>query len=349
MTKNLPTGPEGPKISLSALTRAPFSMVVTNPALEDNPIVYVNRAFEEVTGYSSAASIGRNCRFLQGPDTSEESIQTLRDAVEETREVAVDILNYRADGSQFWNRLMIAPITADTNGVPYFLGVQMALDDESSPKPDRFGDDVEKALVEVQHRVKNHLSMIVSLIRVQARRSKTEARQQFDTLSRRVEALQLLYEEFAATAEDRGLNDQAIALGAYLSRVANAIAYLDGRRGVRVNIDADSITVPFEAATRVGLILSEVMTNAMQHAFSDREQGLVDIRIKELSNGVIRLQVADDGGGIPDGTTWPSENSLGGRIVKQLIEGLEAQLSVAKDVSGTLITIDIPSEAVEIA
>jgi two-component sensor histidine kinase len=87
------------------------------------------------------------------------------------------------------------------------------------------------------------------------------------------------------------------------------------------------------------------MTNAMQHAFVGREAGVVEMRLKALSNGTLRLQISDDGVGLPPGATWPDEGSLGGRIVSQLVEALDAGLSVARGSAGTIISVDVPPHA----
>lgn len=328
--------------ALHALSETSYAFVLTNPLLEDNPIVYVNRAFEDMTGYSGDMAIGRNCRFLQGDDTDQSGIRKLRDAIEKREQCTVVLRNYRADGSQFLNRLLLTPLSKDADQNPYFLGVQTLVDDDVAD-PEVLPD----ALVEIQHRVKNHLSMIVGMIRLQARKAKSSAGQEFDMLARRVETLQLLYEEMNA-GDGRNTSDR-VNLGAYLTRVANAIAYIDGRSGVRVNIDADEVSVPMETATQLGLMLSEVMTNAMQHAFNDRESGLVEVRIKQLSEGILRIQVSDDGSGIPEGVKWPDRASLGGRIVQQLVVGLKAELSVERALSGTIISFDIPRAHTETA
>lgn len=328
-------------VSLRALTRAPFAIVLTNPQIDDNPIVYVNAAFEEVTGYAARVAIGRNCRFLQGAETDPKTVTTLGEKVSAKEPVSVDILNYRADGTAFWNRLMVEPLTDDEGTVTHMLGVQMEIDAPSDALPRPRVDDGK--LKEIQHRVKNHLSMIVGLIRLQARQSESEATDDFRTLSRRVEALQLLYEEMNEASKSGRGNDDRIDLGAYLSRIANAVAHLDGRSGVRTNIDADQMIVPFATATQLGLILSEIMTNSLQHAFTDRVSGNIDVRIRELSSGVIRLQVADDGVGMPPDMDWPESGGLGARIVSQLSEGLNAKLSVDRALTGTSIALDVPA------
>lgn len=335
--------PVSGRMAADTLDRLPFAIVITNPALEDNPITYVNHAFEVVTGYSREAVIGRNCRFLQGAGTDSAAIDTLRQAVAERQSATVDILNYTAMGEPFLNRLMIAPLSDDPATVPHMMGVQLAVDgDATKAHVDDRARQLDHAMTELQHRVKNHLALVIGMIRMQSRASR--ARSEFDTLARRVEALQLLYEELSDEQLNRvGANRQSpVALGAYLSRIGNAVAHLDGRPGVRVNIDADSVWVPLDDATQIGLLVSEVLTNALQHAFTGRTEGIVELRVKRLSSRMLRIQVADDGIGLPEGLEWPGNDSLGGRIVRQLADGLGALLSVDRTLSGTLISLDVP-------
>ncbi|WP_241524026.1 PAS domain-containing protein [Oceaniglobus indicus] len=322
--------------AFQTFSRSNVAMVLTNPKLDDNPIVYVNDAFVRLTGYSREMAIGRNCRFLQGEGTDPDDIAKVRRIVSEHREGAVDVLNYRADGATFINHLFITPIVNARDKVEYFLGIQINAGDQTSV---HLPPGADKIMREIQHRVKNHLSMIVGMIRLQARES--TAADEYRDLSRRVESLQLLYEEL--TQIGTGDDAQEIQLGSYLSRVANAIGHIDGRAGVRMNIIADAITMPVDSATRVGLILSEVLTNAMQHAFEGRDKGLVEVRLSALSDGGARVSVSDDGVGIPHGVKWPETNSLGGRIVLGLVDGLNATFDVTKGASGTVVTLDVPA------
>jgi PAS domain S-box-containing protein len=106
-----------------ALDAAPVGITMTNPALEDNPLVYVNESFEEMTGYDEAEVLGRNCRFLQGDDTEEDAVAEIAEAVDEDRPVTVELKNYTADGDPFWNRLNVAPIRRDGE-VTHYVGFQ---------------------------------------------------------------------------------------------------------------------------------------------------------------------------------------------------------------------------------
>jgi len=105
------------------MTRMP--MVVTDPRQHDNPIVFVNRAFLDLTLYEEQDIIGRNCRFLQGPQTDPATVAEIRHAVDEQRAVALDILNYKADGTPFWNALYLGPIFDHEGRLLYFFASQM--------------------------------------------------------------------------------------------------------------------------------------------------------------------------------------------------------------------------------
>ncbi len=105
------------------MTRMP--MILTDPRRPDNPIVFANRAFQDLTGYTEAELVDRNCRFLQGPETSRETVAELRQAVEERRAIATEILNYKRDGSPFWNGIFIGPVFDEAGDIVYFFASQL--------------------------------------------------------------------------------------------------------------------------------------------------------------------------------------------------------------------------------
>jgi len=99
-------------------------IVITDATLPDNPIIYVNPAFEHITGYSAEEALGRNCRFLQGDDRDQTALSELRMALEEERECRVVLRNYRKDGASFWNELYISPVYDEEGRLVNFVGVQ---------------------------------------------------------------------------------------------------------------------------------------------------------------------------------------------------------------------------------
>ena len=102
-----------------ALARSGVAIIVTNPRRADDPIVYVNAAFETLTGYSANAATGRNCRFLQDPAADQEVAARLAETLEKDGAGTADLLNRRRDGSSFWNRLSMTTL-ADADGAPLY-------------------------------------------------------------------------------------------------------------------------------------------------------------------------------------------------------------------------------------
>lgn len=99
-------------------------ILITDPTLPDNPIVYASPGFERLTGYGADEVIGRNCRFLQGPETDREAVARIRTAVRNGVPCVVELLNYRKDGTPFWNELSISPIRDEAGRLTHFVGVQ---------------------------------------------------------------------------------------------------------------------------------------------------------------------------------------------------------------------------------
>jgi len=108
----------------TTLERIQQNFVISDPALPDNPIVFASDDFLNLTGYRREEVLGRNCRFLQGPQTDARAVQEIRDAIRTAGECTVRLLNYRKDGSAFWNMFSIAPVFDNNGSVRFFVGVQ---------------------------------------------------------------------------------------------------------------------------------------------------------------------------------------------------------------------------------
>ena len=107
------------------IENSPLAAVVSDPKQPDNPIIEVNQAFLDLTGYAREEVLGRNCRFLRGPDTEPWLSARMGQAIKEQRPVLVELLNYRKDGSSFRNAVMIVPLFDEHGKVQYYLGSQV--------------------------------------------------------------------------------------------------------------------------------------------------------------------------------------------------------------------------------
>jgi PAS domain S-box-containing protein len=107
-----------------AVAASSNGIIITDPKLPDNPIVYVNPAFEKTTGYPMEEALGRNCRFLQGEDRDQRALEELRACIRAGHECRVVLRNYRRDGTRFWNELYVSPVHDDAGNITNFVGVQ---------------------------------------------------------------------------------------------------------------------------------------------------------------------------------------------------------------------------------
>lgn len=109
---------------VAALGETSEGVVIANPRLPDNPLIYANRGFGEMTGYLPEEAIGHNCRFLQCEETDQSQLDTLRTALAQGTRCTIEIVNARKDGTRFLNRLAIVPVTSPAGEVDYFVGIQ---------------------------------------------------------------------------------------------------------------------------------------------------------------------------------------------------------------------------------
>jgi PAS domain S-box-containing protein len=112
------------ELTARALVASSVSFTISDPRRPDDPLVWVNPAFERMTGYAASEIVGRNCRFLQGPGTDRDAVQRLREALQRGEAVRAELLNYRKDGTPFWNAFTISPVVDGDNQLTHFVGVQ---------------------------------------------------------------------------------------------------------------------------------------------------------------------------------------------------------------------------------
>lgn len=106
------------------MNEAPVGILISDASRPDNPAVYVNDQFEAMSGYEQSEVLGRNCRFLQGEATDDAHVRRLREAIDEERPVSVELRNYRKNGTEFWNRVTVAPITDGDGELTHYVGFQ---------------------------------------------------------------------------------------------------------------------------------------------------------------------------------------------------------------------------------
>lgn len=339
----------------AAIRATRMSMIITDPRRDDNPVVFANDAFLRLSGYRRDEVLGRNCRFLQGPRTDMTAIDDIREAVAAADAVNVDILNYRKDGSSFWNALHISPVFNEAGELQFFFSSQMDVTDrvdaESRIRAEnvRFEKavkertselqaalDVQKALLhEVDHRVKNNLQMISSLIVMQSRSIPDEnIRLSLRTMLERVEALSTVHRRLYQS-DDVSRFD----LADFVRDLVSDLVAASGRR-VFTRLDLQQVDVPAEKAAPIALIVNELVTNALKHGLSTREDGEIRVRVQRL-DGTCMVEVADDGIGIGQAPKAESA-SFGIRLIRALGKQLHARIEWCAGEPGTRVVMTMP-------
>ncbi len=339
---------EDPFAAAFKATRMP--MIVTDPNQNDNPIIFCNTAFEKLTGYSSREVVGRNCRFLQGEETNSETVGRIRDAIAAGSDIAVDILNYKKDGTSFWNALFLSPVRDDKDKIIYFFASQLDFTNVKSREADlaaarhraeeevaKHTEKLEAALAaktllvhEVDHRVKNNLLTMASIVKLQARKTKNEVHKQvLMSVLNRIEALSTVQRKLF-TLEDVSRFDIADVAKEMVTDLVGAI----GREDIRLTLDLHPVYVPAVKATPLSLIVNELVGDAIKRGLSDGG-GDIHLVIKRL-NGHFLIRVEDTS--VP--VDVDDEATEIGRI---LLENSAKQVGakIEKRIEGHRTTVDV--------
>lgn len=344
----------------AAVRATRMAMIITDPRRDDNPIVFVNDAFLTMTGYSRAEIMGRNCRFLQGRDTDASAVRQIRAAIDAKRDIAIDVLNYRKDGTTFWNALYVSPVTNEDGETVFFFASQLDVTDridahmQTRSEKEHFEREVEKrtqelteALAaktmlvhEVDHRVKNNLQMIASLLTMQTRTiADPDARASLKSMLTRVEALGTVHKRLYQSHDVERFDVAEFARELTVDLVRGS-----GRTGIGLTFDLVPVEVPVEQAPAVALVMNELLTNALKHAFPQEADGALTVAVKPEGDD-IRISIIDDGVGMPREVV--GNRTFGKRLIESLARQLNAGIAWHPANPGTWIDIRLPRGGTE--
>ncbi|MBS9720515.1 PAS domain-containing protein [Tianweitania sp. BSSL-BM11] len=290
-------GSSDPFASAVRTTRMP--MVITDPRQDDNPIVFCNDAFVQLTGYDRAEIMGRNCRFLQGPDTDKQAVADLGRAVANREEIQTDLLNYRKDGTTFWNSLLLCPVYADGE-LTYFFASQMDVTDKKRAEEHRF-----LLHRELDHRVKNTLAQVQSVV-LQTLRDKGVAQDVASAVAARLQAV--------ARSHDV-LTKEAWASASMMDVIKGALEPTVTRFGNRIEFRGDEVRLKPRIATMLALGINELADNAIRYGALSNGAGRVDLWWT-ADDGMLHLEWRESGG---PAVTPPSRKGYGLRIVERVL------------------------------
>ena len=288
-------------------------------------IVYVNQQFERLSGQLETDLIGKLWASLTGTATAAGDDRELSDAIADDQDYigAFTIHESSRASLDAWSNII-----RDDGGVPVFRLVALSevreRKDDGQLQLERLIREKDTLLRELQHRVKNNLQMITALIRLEGRALPDRAiATSFDRLAGRIEALALLYRSLSEAS-----GEQSVDLGTYLSEVASAVMRAHAVEGIRLDLKVDSWPVQLDVAMPAGLVVNELLTNSLKHAFKGRDGGTISLHCIVGTSGCT-VTVADDGIGLPAGQQWPTPGKMSALIVKSLAENANARIELS--------------------
>jgi PAS domain S-box-containing protein len=255
------------ELALVAVERTRMPMVVSDPRQPDNPIVLANRAFLDLTGYDADEVIGRNCRFLQGPDTAAEDVDAIRaNLADERHHFDIELLNYRKDGTAFWNQLSVSPVHAQDGTLLYHFASQK---DVTARRRAEALEATERLLLkEVDHRAMNALAIVQSIVRLS--RAEDIASYSASILSR-VDALARAHQLLARSSWSGADMTELVAMETL------------SLKPLQLGTAGSHVALPAMLVQPLTLVLQELVSNAVRHGALAGSKGRLDVGWREAS------------------------------------------------------------------
>lgn len=353
-----------------AIEAAANAFVIADMSAPDQPIIDVNPAFTRMTGYNADDILGRNCRFLQGPDTDPRAVQSMRTAIDNHAEITLVLLNYRKDGSPFWNELYLSPMVTSSGAVTHYVGIQNDVSARVREAELRIALAAEQAanllkgqfLSTMSHELRTPLTAITGYTDLLAMDSALSPVQSSDVaeIARGAGRLLRLIEDVLQLAELTAgappLSHQWVDLGSITAAALANEKPVAVAKGLQLEAIAP---VGIQALADPGA-LSRVLTALINNAVKFTASGSVRVRVRGTGDGVAEVEVADTGPGIPaaalphifaafrqaDGTSARRFGGagLGLAIADQLMRLLGGMIRVETSTgAGSVFTVVLPS------
>ncbi len=315
-----------------AMGQTRMAVCLSDPNAKDQPIVFANRAFIDLTGYDEDEIVGRNCRFLQGPDTDPKSVEKIRTALDNESVVVVELVNYRKDGTRFWNALHLGPIYDDNDNLLYYFGSQWDVSDVHAARAD---EAHAKAMSrELSHRMKNMFSVIASIVNVTGR---MEGNADIaGAINARIRALGRAYEP---TLDDATLGSIEVA------HAVRSVLQPYDPEGVRFVFAGNGLRAESNVISILGLVLHEMATNAVKYGALSTDTGTIDIRwdVREAVGTRRRSMIIawlESGG--PVSASRPSQSGTGHSIVEAMLRTADGAIEYDWHPDGLRARVTLP-------
>jgi PAS domain S-box-containing protein len=310
-----------------AFQASPDPMVIVR--LSDRVVVDVNEGFVVSTGYATGQVVGK-----RSEDTpywkDDESRNRLYDTIRDQGRVDNMEMEFRLSTGEFRPGLLSARIMA-LAGEPHMLVLVKDISQLKIAEAQLRSslNEKEVLLKEIHHRVKNNLQVISGLLNLQAHHITDPAtRMIYKESQNRVITMALIHEDLY-----RSTDLSSVDLGGYIENLAENLfsSYRVGHDRVKLDLDVERTDMVVDTAIPCGLIINELISNALKHGFPDDRAGTVTVNFRSMGEKKYYLEVSDDGVGLPPGLDINSTTALGMQLVKVIIEQLAGTMEVERE------------------
>lgn len=313
------------------LDHAPVAVAISRGSGQEQHVVYINRAFENLMSMVATDVEGQSWTCLDGFLSEDSPAQTLGEAIRDGEDF---IGVFRPAGPL--DRLVIvqayASVIESDDGVENFrIAALVDVGGRERAQIEQFESQIrdrDMLMRELQHRVKNNLQLITALIRLEARSAKEGETVALARLASRIDALTVLYRTLST--EDAPAE---IDLGQYLSDIATSVMQVSASDHIKLDIETGYCPLSINVAMPAGLLVNEMLTNALKYAFVGRGGGQLKL-ICGQDGGRVTIIVSDDGVGLGEHQEWPSPRKLGALILQTLKENAGNVVFRAESIRG---------------
>ncbi|BBC71130.1 histidine kinase [Altererythrobacter sp. B11] len=314
-----------------AMAQTRMAVCLTDPNQKDDPIVFCNEAFQQLTGYRADEIVGRNCRFLQGPGTDQAQVGKIREAISAEEVAVVELLNYRKDGTSFWNTLHLGPIYDEEGRLKYFFGSQWDVTDiHQSRAEERHAKAMAR---EISHRLKNVFAVIGGIVTITGR--SMDARAVAAKINERVQALGRSYEPTL---------DEAVLGTIHVGQAIRSVLSPYDPEENRILLNGNGVRTEPNAISAIGLTLHELATNATKYGALSQEGGMVEVSWQhtrdKLGRSALQIEWKEKGGPAIDGP--PQSEGTGFNIAETLLAHSRGVLEKEWERDGLRAQVTIP-------
>ena len=314
---------------------------------EHRRIHVFNRGAEKIFGYRAADVAGKDFEILvpaRFRTIHRDHMRRFASGSEEARMMGErgQVVGQRQDGSEFPAEASISKVEFDGAVLLTVILRDVSGRMQVEERVRASLEEKEVLLEEIHHRVKNNLQVVSSLLNLQARAAQdAEIQQVFQESRNRVQSMAMVHEQLYRSKSLADLN-----FGEYVSQLAETLfrAYRVDPERVTLRVAAGKVRLDLDAAAPCGLILNELVSNALKHAFPDGRSGEVEISVHENPDRSVTLSVADDGVGVPEGIGFWNAPSLGWKLVRTLVRQIDGEAQI-EGPPGTRLTVRFSPDA----